>query len=164
MTLVTPIDHSHASLSMVFPSKYTGMGCHFLLQGIFLTQGLNQCLLLSPYIYIYIYMVTKKVKNLLANSGKKTKTKTKTINLAYTCIPNTIFCCLRQSIWFSSPSGCHFLLPHWKPAFAKAYVTTDLHRQNPLCGVVSTAMGELRAGFIDSAPSTVRGSPLPHLE
>ena len=88
-------------------------------------------------------MVTKKVKNLLANSGKKTKTKTKTINLAYTCIPNTIFCCLRQSIWFSSPSGCHFLLLHWKPAFAKAYVTTDLHRQNPLCSVVSTAMGEL---------------------
>ena len=24
-----------------FPSKYTGVGCHFLLQGIFLTQGLN---------------------------------------------------------------------------------------------------------------------------
>ena len=24
-----------------FPGKSTGMGCHFLLQGIFLTQGLN---------------------------------------------------------------------------------------------------------------------------
>ena len=24
-----------------FPSKNTGMGCHFFLQGIFLTQGLN---------------------------------------------------------------------------------------------------------------------------
>ena len=27
------------------PSKNTGMGCHFLLQGIFLTQGWNPCLL-----------------------------------------------------------------------------------------------------------------------
>ena len=28
-----------------FPGKNTGVGCHFLLQGIFLTQGLNLCLL-----------------------------------------------------------------------------------------------------------------------
>ena len=28
-----------------FPGKNTGMGCHFLLQGIFLTQGSNPCLL-----------------------------------------------------------------------------------------------------------------------
>ena len=28
-----------------FPGKNTGMGCHFLLQGIFLTQGSNSCLL-----------------------------------------------------------------------------------------------------------------------
>ena len=28
-----------------FPGKNTGVGCHFLLQGIFLIQGLNQCLL-----------------------------------------------------------------------------------------------------------------------
>ena len=27
------------------PSKNTGVGCHFLLQGIFQTQGLNLCLL-----------------------------------------------------------------------------------------------------------------------
>ena len=27
-----------------FPSKNTGVGCHFLLQGISLTQGLNPCL------------------------------------------------------------------------------------------------------------------------
>ena len=27
------------------PGKNTGVGCHFLLQGIFLTQGLNSCLL-----------------------------------------------------------------------------------------------------------------------
>ena len=34
-----------APLSMNFPGKNTGVGCHFLLQGIFLTQGLNPCLL-----------------------------------------------------------------------------------------------------------------------
>ena len=28
-----------------FPGKNTGMGCHFLLQGISLTQGSNSCLL-----------------------------------------------------------------------------------------------------------------------
>ena len=28
-----------------FPGKNTGVGCHFLLQGIFLTQGLNPHLL-----------------------------------------------------------------------------------------------------------------------
>ena len=28
-----------------FPGKNTGVGCHALLQGIFLTQGSNQCLL-----------------------------------------------------------------------------------------------------------------------
>ena len=34
-----------APLSMGFPSKNTGVDWHFLLQGIFLTQGSNQCLL-----------------------------------------------------------------------------------------------------------------------
>ena len=34
-----------APRSWNFPSKYTGVGCHFLLQGIFLTQGLNWSLL-----------------------------------------------------------------------------------------------------------------------
>ena len=34
-----------APLSLGFPSKNTWVGCHFLLQGIFPTQGLNSCLL-----------------------------------------------------------------------------------------------------------------------
>ena len=34
-----------APLFMGFSSKNTGVGCHFLLQGIFPTQGLNPCLL-----------------------------------------------------------------------------------------------------------------------
>ena len=31
-----------------FLEKYTGVGCHFLLQGIFLTQGSNPCILHLP--------------------------------------------------------------------------------------------------------------------
>ena len=34
-----------APLSMDFPGKNTGVGCHALLQGIFPTQGSNPCLL-----------------------------------------------------------------------------------------------------------------------
>ena len=34
-----------SSLHGIFSSKNTGVGCHFLLQGIFPTQGLNLCLL-----------------------------------------------------------------------------------------------------------------------
>ena len=34
-----------APLSMEFPRKNTGVGCHFILQGIFLTHGLNLHLL-----------------------------------------------------------------------------------------------------------------------
>ena len=34
-----------------FPAKNTGVDCHFLLQGIFLTQGLNPCPLLGKTIF-----------------------------------------------------------------------------------------------------------------
>ena len=36
-------------LSMGFSGKNIGVGCHFLLKGIFLTQGLNLCLLCLLY-------------------------------------------------------------------------------------------------------------------
>ena len=39
-----------APLSMGFPSKNTGVGCHFLLQGILLTQGWTPHLLLGRWI------------------------------------------------------------------------------------------------------------------
>ena len=34
-----------SSVNGIFPDKITGVGCHSLLQGIFLTQGSNLCLL-----------------------------------------------------------------------------------------------------------------------
>ena len=50
-TLCHPMDCSPPGSSVygIFPGKNTGLGCHFLLQGIFPAQGLNpslQCLLL----------------------------------------------------------------------------------------------------------------------
>ena len=47
LTLCNPMDCSPPGSSghWNFPGKNTGVGCHFLLQGIFWTQGLNLCLL-----------------------------------------------------------------------------------------------------------------------
>ena len=46
-TLCDPMDYSPpgSSVHEIFPGKDTEMGCHFFLQGIFPTQGLNQGLL-----------------------------------------------------------------------------------------------------------------------
>ena len=46
LTLCHPMNCSHQLLwPWDFPGKNAGMGCYFLLQGIFLTQGWNPCLL-----------------------------------------------------------------------------------------------------------------------
>ena len=46
ISFLTPWTVAHqGSLSMDFPGTNTGVGCHFLFQGIFLTQGLNLSLL-----------------------------------------------------------------------------------------------------------------------
>ena len=48
LTLCNPMDCSPPGPSahgVDFPGKNTGVSCHFLLQGIFLTQGQNPCLL-----------------------------------------------------------------------------------------------------------------------
>ena len=44
-TLCDPMDCSLPGFSVDFPGESTGVGCHFLLQGIFLTQGSNPGLL-----------------------------------------------------------------------------------------------------------------------
>ena len=45
---------SSENLSWDFPCKDTGLGCHFLLQGIFLTQGLN----LDLYLLLFLKSVS----------------------------------------------------------------------------------------------------------
>ena len=48
---VTPLTVTHlASLSIRFSGKNSEMGCHFLLQGIFLTQGSNPHLLIGRWV------------------------------------------------------------------------------------------------------------------
>ena len=56
-----------APLSRGFPGKNTGVGCHFLLQGIFLTQGSNPCLFITPALAggFFITSTRKRVRNLL---------------------------------------------------------------------------------------------------
>ena len=44
-----------APLSMHFPGKNTGMGCHAFLQGIFPTQGSNSLFLLSPVLAVRFF-------------------------------------------------------------------------------------------------------------
>ena len=45
LTIHCPMDYSLPGCPWNFPGKNTGVGCHFLLQGIFLTQGSNPHLL-----------------------------------------------------------------------------------------------------------------------
>ena len=47
LTLCNPVDYNlqGSSVHSIFPGKNTGMGCRFLLQGIFLSQGSNPGLL-----------------------------------------------------------------------------------------------------------------------
>ena len=59
-----------------FPGKNIGVGCHFLLQGIFPTQGLNLCLLCFLHCRQILYHWTMEgfpggsvVKNPLASAG-----------------------------------------------------------------------------------------------
>ena len=60
-TLCDPLPVAHqAPLSMGFPGKNPGMGCHFLLQGIFLTQGLNPQLL--HYKWILYHWAIREAK------------------------------------------------------------------------------------------------------
>ena len=49
-----PVDcsPSGSSIQEILQARITGAGCHFLLQGIFLTQGLNLRLLTSPALQV----------------------------------------------------------------------------------------------------------------
>ena len=57
-SFATPWTVAHqAPLYWDFPGKNTGVGCHFLLQGIFLTQGLDLHLHLPTKIHVVKTMV-----------------------------------------------------------------------------------------------------------
>ena len=56
-----------SSVHGVLAGKNTGVCCHFLLQGIFLTQGLNPCLFLSPSLAGRFFTTGPQEKPLLLN-------------------------------------------------------------------------------------------------
>ena len=58
----------HTPLSMGFADKNTGVGCHFLLQGIFLTQGSNPWLLLGRQILYHWATWTPKSNDQISRS------------------------------------------------------------------------------------------------
>ena len=61
-TLCDPMNVAHqASLSMDSPDKSTGVDCHFLLQGIFPTQGSNLGL---PHCGQTLYRLSHQLKTL----------------------------------------------------------------------------------------------------
>ena len=82
-TLWDPIDYSQqgSSVPEIFQAKHNGVGCQFLLQGIFLTQesnlGLPHCKQIFFYhlshhkhIHIWVPQVVLVVENLPANAGE----------------------------------------------------------------------------------------------
>ena len=107
-------------LSIGFPGENTGVGCHFLLQGIFLTQGSNQHLLhwqvdslplshpgsifgisiiqfLSSFLSINVFFILKvKVKSLSLVQLFATRW-----TIAYQASPYMGFC--RQEYWSGLP-------------------------------------------------------------
>ena len=71
-----------ASLSMGFSRKYTGVGCHFFLQGIFPTQGLNLDL---PHCRWILYQLSHKGS--LQCSGRSPGERDSN-PLQYSCLEN----------------------------------------------------------------------------
>ena len=63
-----------APLSVGIPSKKTGVGCHFLLQGIFLIQGSNLCPLYGRQIlYPLSHQGSLFIAHLTTRPPKKTQ-------------------------------------------------------------------------------------------
>ena len=68
LTLCDPMDCSlpGSSIHGIFPGKNIGVGCHFLLQGIFQTQGLNLGL---PHCRQMLYLLSHQGSLLLSEGG-----------------------------------------------------------------------------------------------
>ena len=73
-----------SSVHGIFPGKNTGVGCHFLLQGIFPTQGLNPGLLNRRRIPYHLSHVPSKGTNFTGLSDKLGKGIKKGKNI---CVP-----------------------------------------------------------------------------
>ena len=116
--LCNPMDCSSPDTSVNgnFPGKNTGVGCHFLLQGIFLTQGLNSCLLLLLHWQVdSLYQDTNNwdqpyeetVRKLSSTSqGKRTHKKLSTFIFVYQPLERW------EKLFFYSPPSLWYFLGH----------------------------------------------------
>ena len=99
----------------VFPGKNSGVGCHFLLQGIFPTRGWNPHLLqiLQRILYIteppgqpeFLCTNVENIEQILLTEereGKVSSICVKTVTCIYTCIHIHAYTVLnrRQGLWF----------------------------------------------------------------
>ena len=74
-----------------FPSKNTGVGCHFLLQGIFLTQGSN-----LPHCRLILYCLSHQGNHRILKKKNQTTT-TKTMHFLFMSLKYTFaVVCLSQ--------------------------------------------------------------------
>ena len=90
-----------------FPGESTGASCHFLLQGIFTTQGLNPCLLLGRMI---LYHCTTWDKVALCHS--------------FFLLSNTLLCvCKTQFFFFSTSFWCKTMWIYYKYAYISSFLS-----------------------------------------
>ena len=76
-----------------FPSKSAGVGCHFLLQGMFPTQRSNQCL---PHCRQMLYHLNHQGSSI---------------------VDNLYIMTLSKSFWFFNPLSYKMVFPHWFSLF-----------------------------------------------
>ena len=112
LTLWGPMDCSPCRLFCPWDStdKNTGVGCHFLLQGIFLTQGLDPHLLLGRWIlYYFPGFPPGKPRVYCTWAHAKSLQSCLTLCSPMDCSPYRLFC-----PWVSTDKntgvGCHFIL------------------------------------------------------
>ena len=67
-----------SSVHGIFPDKKTGMGCHFLLQGVFPTQGSNTRFLFGKQILYHLTTREAQVLKYILMYGCENRTKNKT--------------------------------------------------------------------------------------
>ena len=94
-----------APLSMEFPSKNTGVSCHFLLQGIFLTPGLNLGLL---HCRQFLYCVSHQENG--ADNQNLRRTKEENPCRALSQQMPTIYRCSKNS--YTVPCSSHGVTCH----------------------------------------------------
>ena len=99
-----------------FPGNSTGVDCHFLLQGIFPTQGSNPGL---PHCRQTLYRLSHQGSPMPGNAHSKVKEEAKKTEL-----PNNVFKCCSQSVFMIGRTinqGSHCGKQYTSPSKLKSY-------------------------------------------